>query len=305
VLWGLQWWLRARNMTFEILKPWYVYKPSNIIRRLFSRKPQARSLEKVQMAWGGQLEFDIAGSIGWGAKTTGVVDLALSEVCCNLVGKGDSVLDVGANVGGITYLLARLVGKKGTVDAFEPHPVVHQILKRNLTLNLSDSGNHVTLHEVAVGSSRGKVSLLEDPDAASDGQASIHLNSKRSIPHDVQMVRLDQVVNCKRYSLMKLDVEGHELQVLEGAGWLLDDKLIENILFEDHEGSTSRVFDLLTRKNYFMYSFGWELNGVRIVPIEKGNLNKEFEAPNYWASSRKIEQDFLQGWKSLRQVEAG
>jgi FkbM family methyltransferase len=292
-------------MAFEILKPWYVYKPSNIIRRLFSRKPQARSLENVKMAWGGQLEFDIAGSIGWGAKTTGVVDLALSEVVCNLVRKGDSVLDVGANVGGITYLLARLVGKNGTVDAFEPHPVVHQILKRNRTLNLGHWGNQVALHEVAVGSSRGKVRLLEDPDAASDGQASFHLNSKRSISHDVQMVRLDQAVNYKRYSLMKLDVEGHELQVLEGAGRLLDDKSIENILFEDHEGPTSRVFDFLTRKNYFVYSFGWELNGVRIVPIAEGNLNKEFEAPNYWASGRKLEKDFFPGWKSFRQIEAG
>jgi len=292
-------------MPFEILKPWYVYKPSNIIRRLFSRKPHARSLEKVQMAWGGQLEFDIAGSIGWGAKTTGVVDLALSEVVCNLVREGDSVLDVGANVGGITYLLARLVGKKGTVDAFEPHPVVHQILKRNRTLNLGDSGNHVTLYEVAVGSSRGTVRLLEDPDAASDGQASIHLNSKRSIPHDVQMVRLDQVVDCKKCRLMKLDVEGHELPVLEGAGRLLDDKSIDNILFEDHEGPNSKVFGLLTRKKYFLYSFGWDLNGVRVVSIEKGNLNKKFEAPNYWASSRKVEKNFFRGWKSLRRLEFG
>ena len=291
-------------MALSIFKPWYVYKPSNIIRRLFSRKPKARCLENVKMAWGGQLEFDIAGSIGWGAKTTGVVDLALSEVVCNLVWKGDSVLDVGANVGGITYLMARLVGKKGTVDAFEPHPVVHQILKRNRTLNLGDFGDQVTLHEVAVGSSPGKVSLLEDPDAASDGQASFHLNSEKLIAHDVQMVRLDQVVNRKRYSLMKLDVEGHELPVLEGAGRLLDDKSIENILFEDHEGPTSKVFDLLTRKNYFVYSFGWELNGVKVVPIEKGNLNKKFEAPNYWASSQKLEKDFLPGWKSLRQLEA-
>jgi FkbM family methyltransferase len=262
-------------------------------------------LEKVQMAWGGQLEFDIAGSIGWGAKTTGVVDLALSEVVCNLVREGDSVLDVGANVGGITYLLARLVGKKGTVDAFEPHPVVHQILKRNRTLNLGDSGNHVTLYEVAVGSSRGTVRLLEDPDAASDGQASIHLNSKRSIPHDVQMVRLDQVVDCKKCRLMKLDVEGHELPVLEGAGRLLDDKSIDNILFEDHEGPNSKVFGLLTRKKYFLYSFGWDLNGVRVVSIEKGNLNKKFEAPNYWASSRKVEKNFFRGWKSLRRLEFG
>lgn len=87
-------------------------------------------------------------------------------------------------------------------------------MKRNRTLNLGDLGDQVTLHEVAVGSSRGKVSLLEDQDAASDGQASFHLNSEKSIAHDVQMVRLDQVVNRKRYSLMKLDVEGHELPVL-------------------------------------------------------------------------------------------
>ena len=107
-------------MALSIFKPWYVYKPSNIIRRLFSRKPQARCLENVKMAWGGQLQFDIAGSIGWGAETTGVVDLALSEVVCNLVWKGDSVLDVGANVGGITYLMARLVGKRGRLTLSNP-----------------------------------------------------------------------------------------------------------------------------------------------------------------------------------------
>jgi hypothetical protein len=115
-------------MSFNLIKPWYEFKPSNIFRRLFVRKPQARSLENVPMAWGGQLEFDISGTIGWSAKTTGVVDLALSEVACHIVRNGDSVLDVGANAGGITYLLARLVGLEGTVDAFEPHRVVHKQL---------------------------------------------------------------------------------------------------------------------------------------------------------------------------------
>jgi len=257
------------------------------------------------MAWGGQLEFDISGTIGWGAKTTGVVDLSLSEVACHIVRNGDSVLDVGANVGGITYLLARLVGLEGAVDAFEPHPVVHQSLQRNRSLNLGDSAGQVVLHEVAVGSASGQVALMEDPEAESDGQASFHLKSKKKIAHDVQMVRLDQIVILKKYSLMKLDVEGHELAVLEGAGQLLDDKLIENILFEDHEGPTSKVFNFLRQKNYFVYSFGWELTGIRIIPVEKGNLNKEFEAPNYWASSTEINTNFFPGWKSLKTHDIG
>ena len=287
-------------MSFNLIKPWYEFKPSNIFRRLFVRKPQARSLENVSMAWGGQLEFDISGTIGWGAKTTGVVDLALSEVACHIVGNGDSVLDVGANVGGITYLLARLVGLRGTVDAFEPHPVVHQRLQRNRSVNLGDLAGQVFLHEVAVGSGSGQVTLMEDPGAASDGQASLHLKSEKSITHNVQMDRLDQAVSHKRYSLMKLDVEGHELAVLEGAGRLLDDKLIENILFEDHEGPTSKVFDFLKQKGYSIYSFGWELTGIRIIPAENGNLNKEFEAPNYWATSKKLKENYLAGWKSLK-----
>lgn len=289
-------------MSFSLIKPWYVFKPSNILRRLFVKKPQARSLENVPMAWGGQLQFDVSGTIGWGAKTTGVVDLALSEVACHIVRNGDSVLDVGANVGGITYLLARLVGLRGTVDAFEPHPVVHQRLQRNRSVNLGDSAGHVFLHEVAVGSGAGRVTLMEDPRAASDGQASLHLKSENSIAHVVQMVRLDQAVGHKKYSLMKLDVEGHELAVLEGAGRLLDDKLIENILFEDHEGPASKVFDFLKQKGYSIYSFGWELNGIRIVPVEKGNLNKGFEAPNYWAASSKLKENYMAGWKSLKPI---
>jgi len=288
------------KMTFSFIKPWYLYRPSNIVRRLFIKKPQEKRLEYIKMAWGGQLEFDVAGSIGWGAKTTGVVDLALSEVACHIVRKSDSVLDVGANVGGITYLLARLVGLEGTVDAFEPHPIVFMRLKSNQTLNLGNCARQVFLHKIAVGSASGQVTLMEDPKAASDGQASLHLKSEKSIAHHVQMNRLEHVVGHKKYSLMKLDVEGHELAVLEGAGRLLEDKLVENILFEDHEGPTSKVFDFLKQKGYSIYSFGWALTGVKIIPAENGNLNKEFEAPNYWATSRKLKENYLAGWKSLK-----
>jgi FkbM family methyltransferase len=290
------------NLTIYIFKPWYIYRPLNIIRRLFLRKPQTRRLQKVHMAWGGQLEFDVAKSIGWGAMTTGVVDLALSEMLCHLIRPGDSVLDVGANVGGITYLMARLVGSSGYVDAYEPHPNVYNILKKNQQINLATNLNNIKLNELAVGKEQGQVVLMEDPEAESDGQASLCSVAKNVINYHVRVDKLSKMAGGREYRVMKLDVEGYELPVLEGAGNLIRNQEVENIFFEDHEGPSSSVFKHLRACGYYLYSFGWELTGVKVSPVEQGNLNKINEAPNYWAARQPLFKDFYKGWKSLRKI---
>ena len=291
------------NPFARIMKPWYVYKPWNVILRLFCKKPDFSTTKTIHMAWGGRLDFDIAKAIGWGAYTTGVVDLALSELICCLVKAGDSVLDIGANVGGITCLMSRVVGMGGSVEAFEPHPDIFKKLTSNVARNSKVAENVVRLHEIALSEQAGRTTLVEDPAAASDGQASIGEARQGFIVHEVPLGRLDKIVQDKQYSVMKLDVEGHELAVLKGAGALISGKQIKNILFEDHVGQDSDVCKFLVANGYFVYSFGWNLKGVTVIPINSGNLNNKFEAPNYWASSEYIPTPaFFPGWKSLREV---
>lgn len=256
------------------------------------------------MAWGGDLSFDISGGIGWGAFLTGVVDLALSELVCHLVAPGDHVLDVGANVGGITCLLARKVGSSGTVNAFEPHPGVSKLLTRNCERNLDGLASVVKIHEKAAGDETGVFNLIEDPYASDDGQAFIGEEKEGCITHRVAVCKLSDLVDERDYSFMKLDVEGHEEAALKGAGNLVSHKKIKNILFEDHQGPGSPAWLYLQKWGYHLYSFGWEFGGVRVACAGARGLTKTYEAPNYWASSDPLDRDFFPGWECLDRVGA-
>jgi len=286
----------------SLLKPWYLQRPKALWRRLFLKRPKELTLKKVDMAWGGSLEFDVAGSIGWSALTTGVVDLALSEILCHLIERGTSVLDVGANVGGITCLMARLAGSQGCVEAFEPHPAIYERLDRNCKLNLGPLQSAVVLRKMAASDSQGEAILAENPNAASDGQASLETLEGGLINFRVKKERLDDILTEDRYPVMKLDVKGHELPVLLGSGKYFTEKKVENLFFEDHIGKNSPVCDFLRKCGYHLYSFGWTLGGVRVEPINVANLNNRFEAPNYWASSKPIRQKYFPGWRCLSVV---
>lgn len=288
----------------KLMKPWYWRNPGRLAKRLFCKKPLQKHERLVQMAWGGELSFDISGGIGWGAFLTGVVDLALSELVCQLVAPGDHVLDVGANVGGITCLLARNTGESGTVHAFEPHPVVSKRLTRNCDRNLGQLSKVVKIHEKAAGDANGLFNLIEDPCASDDGQAFIGDEKEGCITHRVAVCRLSDVVDEREYAFMKLDVEGHEEAALKGAETLVSQKKIKNILFEDHQGPGSPAWLYLQKCGYHLYSFGWEFGGVRVADADKGDLTKTYEAPNYWASSDPLGRDFFRGWRCLDRVGA-
>ena len=74
------------------------------------------------MPWGLQMQIrpnDYIGSCIWGR---GIYDLGVSEAIWRLLDKDDLAIDVGANIGHMTGIMARRVGPKGAVIAFEPHP---------------------------------------------------------------------------------------------------------------------------------------------------------------------------------------
>ena len=130
----------------------------------------------------------------------------------SLVRPGDVVLDCGAHHGFLTILLAGWAGAGGRVVAFEASPSSARILRENVARNgLED---RVTVEAKAVGAAAGTLRMSEESNA-------IALTGRRPAGVAVPVVPLDDYA-ALRPTLIKLDVEGFEIEVLRGARQVLE-----------------------------------------------------------------------------------
>lgn len=130
-----------------------------------------------------------------------------------IVRPGMTVLDVGGNLGLYTLLLARLVGPAGKVITFEPDPDVFALLRQNLDLNHCAN---VEAHNLALGRTRSRLRLRRLILNSGDntlGQGGSGL-FRREV--DVEVVSFDEFRPGLRPDLVKVDVQGWELDVLRG-----------------------------------------------------------------------------------------
>jgi FkbM family methyltransferase len=180
----------------------------------------------------------------------------------HLVMPGDCAIDVGANFGFYTTYLSGLVGDRGHVICFEPVPRTFGLLSHSVrTLKLSN----VSLHNAAVSDHDGN-GTMEVPqfESGTDNYYQAALSSadmtgeRRShIRVPVRLLRLDSLPPVRgRLTFVKVDVEGHELQVVGGARELIQSHrpalLIEVSGSPDDERSTG--FELFRQLNAYGYS---------------------------------------------------
>jgi FkbM family methyltransferase len=134
------------------------------------------------------------------------------------VSEGDCVLDIGANLGLFTAALSRLVGPQGHVFAFEPMPETFRLLTYNSRLF---PHSNVTLINAAASSASALVGM-EMPTSES-GLPDIYCAHVVDQPTSLRSFALpvDALAIPARVSFVKIDVEGHELQVLQGIAKLL------------------------------------------------------------------------------------
>lgn len=128
---------------------------------------------------------------------------------------GDIVIDAGANTGAYTVLFAQWVGTAGRVYAFEPVPAIADVLRRQLRLN--GVADRVTVVPAALASGTGTVSLVAPGLVGLNRPAYPGESGHGSIR--VSATSLDEfcVVHRVRPSVVKIDVEGAELDVLKGS----------------------------------------------------------------------------------------
>lgn len=177
---------------------------------------------EIRTRAGDRLVVDPGSTMWRYAYFHGEYEPTLTRLVTRLVGSGETCLDVGANVGWYTVLFRRLVGPTGAVHAFEPNPPVFSRLRANV--DLAGSPPNVHLHATALGREPGTAELHVFAGIA-DGHASLSDQGRSDFTTvECPVRRLDDVLDEARagaVSFVKMDVEGAERSVLEGAGRLL------------------------------------------------------------------------------------
>jgi FkbM family methyltransferase len=133
-----------------------------------------------------------------------------------LLRPGMIAVDVGAHAGYYTRLFAKLVGPSGKVFAFEPYPASFALLERN-----TSRFPNVSLFNCAVSDRRMRASLYESH--IHSGRHSLFPVSTEGLfvgVKNVDALPLDEVLGDQEIDLVKIDVEGAEIEVLRGAQFL-------------------------------------------------------------------------------------
>ena len=190
-----------------------------------------------------------------------------TEIVKNEIKSGDTVVDVGANIGYYTLIFAKLVGNTGKVIAFEPEPKNFKILKKNISINKL---TNVILEQKIVSNKNEKTKLF----LANSGIVGHHINPTKNSTNfiEVDSVTLDDyfLTNniSKKINFLKIDVEGAEIKVLEGAKTILrNDKIkifteFNRLAIEKLGVKPEKFLSLLTENNFKFFLPNYKTNNI-------------------------------------------
>jgi FkbM family methyltransferase len=209
-------------------------------------------------------------------------------------------VDIGAHLGEYTVLAASIVGDSGHVHAFEASPDTFEILTRNVKFN---GLRNVATKPWAVWNQDGFCEFEKAPDPSVSALRPNHAAQRRG----GSLIRVNAIMldhyfgepGMAKPSLIKIDVEGAELQVLRGAAGLLSLSQPPTLVVEYGPRNTAtfayeaeEVCRFLRELGYQLYQFGE--NGL--VPVgDRPSLKQGEETCNIVAT-----QDPLPGWLELR-----
>ncbi len=212
----------------------YIYR-----RRL---KELDGSLRQTRLEDGSRFALEVSEWPQAQAYLLGEYDRPTVEFVAANLPPGGVFVDVGAHVGLITFQVARSVGGNVSVHAFEPHPRRGEQFRRNLAMNPLE-GFEVSFSPVGLSDAKGETGYDLDS------------HKIRESGDSIAVIRLDDYLaenNVERVDVMKLDIEGHELQALRGAETALSEHRIGAVTLEamDAHGDTARPRELLEGFGY-------------------------------------------------------
>lgn len=213
------------------------------------KSPALRSVKRNEV----HFELDIANIVDWNIYF-GFYE-ASRENLFRLHPNPNVILDIGANIGEISLRFAQIY-PQAVIHSFEPFPDTFNSLKRNVSLN---SFSNIELHPLGLGAEPGKV-FFEERTIGNPGMNRVTSDPEKS-SREVLITTLDSFaenLGDHPVSLIKIDVEGYELEVLKGAGRLIQQHHpvffieLDDDNLKDQNGSALELIQ-------FLHAFGYKI----------------------------------------------
>jgi FkbM family methyltransferase len=225
----------------------------------------------------------------------GTLEISETRLIQSLLQPGMCFVDVGGNIGYHTLIGARIVGPSGVVHTFEPNLVVRSALSANLERN---GLKNVVVHGEAVTRQSGSVRFYKSVWSGNSGISSIIPGDGLSDEgEDVPSISLDDFVATlghRAIDLLKIDVEGAEMDVIEGGRRTLTGTNAPALLFESFE--VEPLLDVLGGLGFHVRRLDYTLaNGLELrAPGEAiETIFSEYEPPNYFAVKEQGRFDLI------------
>jgi FkbM family methyltransferase len=200
----------------------------------------------------------------------------------NVIKEGDTVIDLGANIGFFTCLFAQLVGETGKVYAFEPEPNNCKLIRKNLEIN---GYKNVVLEQKAVSNKAGKVKLYF---SYSSVDHRIFETDEKRDSIDIDCVTLDDYFSEMNVSInvIKSNIQGADCAGIQGAEKIIKNSKNLNYMsvefdpdnLKNFDTNPEQFLDILLKMDYKLYDI--LAYGNKIVPIEKEDVLRKYPGGN-------------------------
>jgi FkbM family methyltransferase len=236
--------------------------------------PSAKGSLKMKTIYGFYLIIDPVKDNGVERSIyfTGTYEKGTLYIIKNILNKGDTFIDVGANIGLMSVFASKVIGGSGKVIAFEPNPNTLALLKNNIELNKC---TNITTSDYAIGNANETAKIYDRWDS-NRGSATLIKPEKSTDSYDIKISTLSDVLSdSQKIDLIKLDIEGYELEALKGAENILKRDIPPALIVECSDISDN---DLSKNRNE-VYDYIKKLDKYRIYRTisDKGRISKLIE----------------------------
>jgi len=187
----------------------------------------------IENVLGSKMYLDLSRDAGvsWELYKVGIREPFITSFLQKEIKEGDVIVDIGANIGYYALLESKLVGEKGKVYAIEPVPESVNLLKKNISLNRR---SNIEVFQLAIGGRITTDYIYISP--ALNVSSLIKPKANRFIKKiKIKVTTLDEFLKDKPFpTLIRMDVEGYEIEIIKGMRNILESNKPLKILIEIH-----------------------------------------------------------------------